>query len=183
MGQSERPGSATSHRPVAYLSMPMKPPTEFTLRRVIAAIAAIGIGVAIYIAIADSSGGAPVCLAGGGGCQTVASSSYSHLAGDQRRRVRDRRLPAATRVGFYAGGPRALRRLRPLAGRFRLQRLPHIPGALQDSRDLPVVRGERRADDGALRSQRNPRHRLRWNRGRFPRARRARPTSTQPEDA
>ena len=61
--------------------MPMKPPAEFTLRRAIAAIAAIGIGVAIYIAIADSSGGAPVCLAGGGGCQTVASSSYSHLAG------------------------------------------------------------------------------------------------------
>jgi uncharacterized membrane protein len=61
--------------------MPMKPPAEFTLRRVIAAIAAIGIGVATYIAIADASRGAPVCLAGGGGCETVASSSYSHLLG------------------------------------------------------------------------------------------------------
>jgi len=61
--------------------MSMKPPTEFTLRRAIAAIAAIGIGVATYITIADSSGGAPACLAGGGGCQTVASSSYSHIVG------------------------------------------------------------------------------------------------------
>jgi uncharacterized membrane protein len=61
--------------------MPMKPPAEFTLRRIIAAIAAVGIGVATYIAIADASRGAPVCLAGGGGCETVASSSYSHLAG------------------------------------------------------------------------------------------------------
>ena len=34
-----------------------------------------------YIAIADASRGAPVCLAGGGGCETVASSSYSHLLG------------------------------------------------------------------------------------------------------
>ena len=32
-------------------------------------------------AIADSGGGAPTCLAGGSGCQTVADSSYSHLAG------------------------------------------------------------------------------------------------------
>jgi uncharacterized membrane protein len=61
--------------------MPMKPPAEFTLRRVIAAIAAVGIGVASYIAIADASRGAPVCLAGGGGCETVASSSYSHILG------------------------------------------------------------------------------------------------------
>ena len=38
-------------------------------------------GVAAYIAIADASRGAPVCLAGGGGCETVASSSYSHLLG------------------------------------------------------------------------------------------------------
>jgi uncharacterized membrane protein len=37
--------------------------------------------VATYIAIADSGGGTPVCIAGGHGCQTVAESSYSHLAG------------------------------------------------------------------------------------------------------
>ena len=38
-------------------------------------------GVATYIAIADSGGGAPVCVGGSDGCQTVADSSYSHLLG------------------------------------------------------------------------------------------------------
>ncbi|MGN6217777.1 MAG: vitamin K epoxide reductase family protein [Solirubrobacterales bacterium] len=56
-------------------------PSEATLRRIIAFIAALGIGVATYITIADSSGGSPACLAGGGGCETVANSSYSHIAG------------------------------------------------------------------------------------------------------
>jgi Predicted membrane protein len=59
----------------------MKFPTEATLRRIIAFVAALGIGVATYITIADSGGGAPACLAGGGGCETVANSSYSHVAG------------------------------------------------------------------------------------------------------
>lgn len=59
----------------------MKFPTEATLRRVIAFVAVLGIGVATYITIADSGGGAPTCLAGGGGCETVANSSYSHIAG------------------------------------------------------------------------------------------------------
>jgi uncharacterized membrane protein len=59
----------------------MKFPTEATLRRIIAFVAVLGIGVATYITIADSSGGAPTCLAGGGGCETVAHSSYSHIAG------------------------------------------------------------------------------------------------------
>jgi uncharacterized membrane protein len=56
-------------------------PTEGNLRRIIAFVAALGVGVATYIAIADSGGGAPACLAGGGGCETVANSSYSHIAG------------------------------------------------------------------------------------------------------
>jgi uncharacterized membrane protein len=56
-------------------------PAEGTLRRIIAFVAALGIGVATYITIADSGGGAPTCLAGGGGCETVANSSYSHIAG------------------------------------------------------------------------------------------------------
>ena len=56
-------------------------PAEGTLRRLIAFVAALGLGVAAYIAIADSGGGAPACLAGGSGCQTVADSSYSHLLG------------------------------------------------------------------------------------------------------
>lgn len=61
--------------------MSMNFPREATLRRIIAFIAVLGIGVATYITIADSGGGAPACLAGGGGCETVAESSYSHIAG------------------------------------------------------------------------------------------------------
>jgi uncharacterized membrane protein len=56
-------------------------PTEANLRRAIAFVAALGIGVATYITIADSGGGAPACVAGGHGCATVAESSYSHIAG------------------------------------------------------------------------------------------------------
>jgi uncharacterized membrane protein len=56
-------------------------PKETTLRAAAAAIAVIGVGVATYITIADSGGGHPLCLAGGGGCATVANSSYSHLFG------------------------------------------------------------------------------------------------------
>jgi len=56
-------------------------PSEWTLRRAIAFVAALGIGVATYIAIAESGGGSPVCLAGSHGCATVARSSYSHVAG------------------------------------------------------------------------------------------------------
>lgn len=56
-------------------------PSEWTLRRLIAFFAALGIGVATYIAIVESGGGSPVCLAGGSGCETVAKSSYSHVAG------------------------------------------------------------------------------------------------------
>jgi uncharacterized membrane protein len=44
-------------------------------------LAVAGIGVATYIAIAESGGGAPKCLAGGHGCETVANSQYAHLAG------------------------------------------------------------------------------------------------------
>jgi uncharacterized membrane protein len=59
----------------------MRAPAEGTLRGIGTFLASFGIGVATYIAIADSGGGSPVCLAGGHGCQTVAESSYSHLAG------------------------------------------------------------------------------------------------------
>jgi uncharacterized membrane protein len=59
----------------------MKAPAEGTLRGVATFLATFGVGVATYIAIADSGGGSPVCIAGGHGCQTVAESSYSHLAG------------------------------------------------------------------------------------------------------
>jgi uncharacterized membrane protein len=56
-------------------------PSERNLRIAAALLAIAGVGVATYIAIAEGGGGAPKCLAGGHGCQTVAESSYSHLAG------------------------------------------------------------------------------------------------------
>jgi uncharacterized membrane protein len=56
-------------------------PTERVFRISAAVLALVGLGVATYIAIADSGGGAPQCLAGGHGCETVANSRYSHLAG------------------------------------------------------------------------------------------------------
>jgi uncharacterized membrane protein len=56
-------------------------PSERIRRLAIAFIAVVGICVATYIFIADSTAGAPTCLAGGGGCETVAKSSYSHIAG------------------------------------------------------------------------------------------------------
>jgi uncharacterized membrane protein len=56
-------------------------PRERTLRLAAGIVALVGIGVAIYITIADAGGGAPACLAGGHGCATVAQSRYSHLAG------------------------------------------------------------------------------------------------------
>jgi uncharacterized membrane protein len=59
----------------------MSYPSEGNLRRAIAFVAALGLGVATYIAIAETGGGSPVCLAGGTGCKTVAESSYSHVAG------------------------------------------------------------------------------------------------------
>lgn len=63
-------------------SVPLvKPPAEGTLRGIATFLATFGIGVATYIAIADSGGGSPVCIAGGHGCQTVAESSYSHVLG------------------------------------------------------------------------------------------------------
>lgn len=59
----------------------MSLPAEGTLRRIATFVATFGIGVAVYITIADSGGGAPVCVAGGSGCEAVASSTYSHLFG------------------------------------------------------------------------------------------------------
>ena len=59
----------------------MSYPSEDNLRRAIAFLAALGVAVATYVAIVESGGGSPVCLAGGTGCATVAKSSYSHVAG------------------------------------------------------------------------------------------------------
>src|SRR5829696_1894270 len=56
-------------------------PTERTLRIAAVLLALVGIGVGTYIVVAESGGGAPKCLAGGTGCETVADSRYSHIAG------------------------------------------------------------------------------------------------------
>ncbi len=55
--------------------------SEPTIQRVGAALALVGIAIATYITIADAGGGAPACVAGGHGCQTVADSSYADLGG------------------------------------------------------------------------------------------------------
>ena len=59
----------------------MRLPSERILRIAITVIALLGVGVASYIFISDSTSGAPACLAGGTGCETVAKSSYSHILG------------------------------------------------------------------------------------------------------
>jgi uncharacterized membrane protein len=59
----------------------MSYPGEGNLQRAIAFVAALGVGVATYIAIEAAGGDAPSCLAGSSGCATVAKSSYSHVAG------------------------------------------------------------------------------------------------------
>jgi uncharacterized membrane protein len=55
--------------------------SERNLRITAAILALAGIGVATYIAIAESGGGTAKCLVDGGGCETVAESKYSELAG------------------------------------------------------------------------------------------------------
>jgi uncharacterized membrane protein len=55
--------------------------SERNLRIAALLLALAGLGVATYIAIAESGGGTPKCLAGGSGCETVANSKYSELAG------------------------------------------------------------------------------------------------------
>src|SRR6201996_8723358 len=54
-------------------------PSERILRIAIAFVGVLGVCVATYILISDSTSGAPACLAGGTGCETVAKSSYSHI--------------------------------------------------------------------------------------------------------
>jgi uncharacterized membrane protein len=56
-------------------------PAERVLRAISGILAIAGIGVATYIAVVEAGGGTPQCLAGGTGCETVADSQYSDLAG------------------------------------------------------------------------------------------------------
>lgn len=75
--------SATPEHPPSALGEAAKPAAspERVLRLVIGLLAIAGVAIATYIAIVEADGGAPVCLAGGGGCTTVAESEYAELAG------------------------------------------------------------------------------------------------------
>lgn len=73
--------SAAARRSRARGAPTLSLPAEGTLRRAATFLASFGIGVAAYIAIAEADGGAPACLAGGGGCEKVAASSHSELLG------------------------------------------------------------------------------------------------------
>jgi uncharacterized membrane protein len=52
-----------------------------TLRRVTAALALVGIGIAGYLTWVHYAGLDPVCVGGGGGCERVQSSRWAELAG------------------------------------------------------------------------------------------------------
>lgn len=54
---------------------------ERRARILIAVLALLGLAISSYIAIAEAGGGSPVCVAGSKGCETVAASPYSELAG------------------------------------------------------------------------------------------------------
>ncbi|MBA2240982.1 MAG: hypothetical protein H0W09_07055 [Solirubrobacterales bacterium] len=56
-------------------------PGERPFRVIVALLALMGLAIATYIAISEAGGGVPVCFAGSGGCETVAASRYSELAG------------------------------------------------------------------------------------------------------
>jgi uncharacterized membrane protein len=62
-------------------ALTMRAPTEATLQKAAAFLAAFGIGIATYIALEAAGGNAPACIAGSSGCLTVSESSYSHLLG------------------------------------------------------------------------------------------------------
>jgi uncharacterized membrane protein len=55
--------------------------SERALRIVLAVIALVGLGVAIYLTTTHYQHDAPVCLAGGEGCAQVQESEFSELAG------------------------------------------------------------------------------------------------------
>jgi uncharacterized membrane protein len=55
--------------------------SERALRIAIAAVCVAGLGIAGYLTVTEASGDLPQCVAGGGGCETVAQSSYAELLG------------------------------------------------------------------------------------------------------
>lgn len=54
---------------------------EGNLRRAATFLAALGVGIAAYIAVESAGGDWPLCVGGSEGCRTVAESSHSELLG------------------------------------------------------------------------------------------------------
>ena len=125
------------------------------LRIAIIVVCLLGIGDAGYLTYVHYAGLKVVCLAGGGGCETVQASRYAKLGG----------VPVAVLglIGYisilgstFIRGElgRAIGVAIAFVG-LLLQHVPDLPRAVHDPRDLSVVRRQRRADDGP----RNPHHR------------------------
>jgi uncharacterized membrane protein len=55
--------------------------SERRLRRLIGAVALIGLAVAAYLTYVHYAELEPICAGGGGGCEKVQNSSYAELAG------------------------------------------------------------------------------------------------------
>lgn len=55
--------------------------SDARLRVVMAVLAAIGVGVAIYLTVVHYQGSPPVCVGGGGACERVQSSRYAEVMG------------------------------------------------------------------------------------------------------
>jgi uncharacterized membrane protein len=56
-------------------------PTDRRLRLAILVLALVGVGIATYLTYVHYAGIQPLCVAGGGGCEKVQTSSYAKLAG------------------------------------------------------------------------------------------------------
>ena len=120
----------------------------------------IGIGVAGYLTYVHYEGLKVLCLSSGG-CETVQASRYAKLDG----------VPVAVLgllgyigiLGSLAAARRVRprRRLRDRPDRLRLQHVPHLPRAVHDQGDLPVVRVQRGDHDRAGGPHRDPRGALR----------------------
>ena len=109
----------------------------------------LGIADAGYLTYVHYSGAEGDLRLVGGGCETVQTSKWSKLAG----------IPVALLglISYVAIlGTLAIRGelgraagFGARAGRLRVQHVPHLPRAVLDPRHLPVVRGQRGADDAA----------------------------------
>ena len=77
-------------------------------RRVVALLALLELAIAVYLEIERARGRSVACPIGGGGCETVQKSRYSHLAGVPTDLMSDdlglseRKLPSALSAAIIA---------------------------------------------------------------------------------